>query len=408
VSERRLDGLAARIDERVPTPASFRSDVRGPRTAARVGVWLGLAFGLAFVTGVFSHVAQGRGADVPLPTGPAWLYAATQGVHVAAGTAAVPLLLVKLWSVYPRLFERPPRPARALVLHLLERGSIALLVGAAVFQLVTGLANSAQWYPWSFDFVSAHYALAWVAIGSVVLHVAVKLPVIRRALVEPVDDETPAGADAEPGADAVPAGSSAPDLTRRTLLRTTWLAAGVAVLATTAVGIPGLRRVAVLAVRSGEGPQGVPVNRSAAGAGVAETLADPGWRLRVIGPARTVELSLDELGAMAQRTADLPIACVEGWSAGATWSGVPVRDVVALVGGSGSDDVVVRSLQTAGAWRESRLPAEFVRHPDSLLALSLNGETLHPDHGYPCRLIAPARPGVTQTKWLREVEVTPA
>ena len=166
--------------------------------------------------------------------------------------------------------------------------------------------------------------------------------------------------------------------------------------------------MAVLSVRSGDGPQGVPVNRSAVAAGVTESLADPGWRLRVVGPARTVELSLDELTAMAQRTADLPIACVEGWSAGGTWSGVPVRDVVALVGGSQSDDVVLRSLQERGAWRESRLPAEFARHPDSLLALTLSGEPLHPDHGYPCRLIAPARPGVTQTKWLREVEVVPA
>jgi DMSO/TMAO reductase YedYZ molybdopterin-dependent catalytic subunit len=85
-----------------------------------------------------------------------------------------------------------------------------------------------------------------------------------------------------------------------------------------------------------------------------------------------------------------------------------VRDVVALVGGSGDDDVVFRSLQQAGAWRESRLPAEFARHPDSLLALTLAGEPLDPDHGYPCRLIAPARPGVTQTKWLREVEVVSA
>ncbi len=401
MSGRSLTGLAAAIDERLPAPAAFRSDVRGPRTAARIGVWLGVAFGVAFVTGVFSHVAQGRGADVPLPTGPAWLYLLTQGAHVAAGTAAVPLLLVKLWSVYPRLFERPPRPSRALVLHLLERGSIALLVGAAVFQLVTGLANSAQWYPWSFDFIAAHYALAWVAAGALVLHVAVKLPVIRQALAEPVDDEPATGPVDAP--ERVETG-----LSRRTLLRTTWLAAGVSVLATTAVGLPGLRRVAVLSVRSGEGPQGVPVNRSAVAAGVTEALADPGWRLRVIGPARTVELSLDELTAMAQRTADLPIACVEGWSAGGTWSGVPVRDVVALVGGSESDDVVLRSLQERGAWRESRLPAEFARHPDSLLALTLSGEPLHPDHGYPCRLIAPARPGVTQTKWLREVEVVPA
>lgn len=33
------------------------------------------------------------------------------------------------------------------------------------------------------------------------------------------------------------------------------------------------------------------------------------------------------------------------------------------------------------------------------------GEDLHIDHGYPCRLIAASRPGVTQTKWLSSLEV---
>jgi DMSO/TMAO reductase YedYZ molybdopterin-dependent catalytic subunit len=42
---------------------------------------------------------------------------------------------------------------------------------------------------------------------------------------------------------------------------------------------------------------------------------------------------------------------------------------------------------------------------DTLLALELNGEPLHPDHGYPVRLIAPNRPGVLQTKWLTRVRV---
>ncbi|MBM6403365.1 molybdopterin-dependent oxidoreductase [Phycicoccus sp. CSK15P-2] len=366
--------------------------MRGPRTAARVGAWLGVAFGVCFLTGLYSHFLQHPVAGLPLPTGPSRLYQVTQGLHVASGTAAVPLILVKLWSVFPRLVERPPLDPRRLALHLLERGSVLLLVGAGVFQLVTGLANSAQWYPWSFGFISAHYAMAWVAIGSVVVHVAVKLPVVREAFGAPLETRP-----ATPGAPS-----------RRTLLRTTWLSAAVAVVATTSVGVPGLRRVAVLAVRSGEGPQGVPVNRSAVGAQVVDVIDDPGWRLRVTGPDGMVELSLEDLRAMPQREAVLPIACVEGWSADGTWGGVSVLDVVARVGGTAQDDVVVRSLQARGGYRESTLPAAWVGEPDSLLALTLGGEPLHPDHGYPCRLIAPARPGVLQTKWLGEVEVVRA
>lgn len=392
MSERQLTGLAGRVDARLPHPEDFRSGLRGPRTTARLGGWLGIAFGVCFVTGLYSHYLQHPSPWVPLLTGPARLYQVTQGLHVAAGTAAVPLLLVKLWSVFPRFFQRPSAAPRRLLLDLLEKGSIALLVGSAVFQLVTGLANSAQWYPWSFDFISAHFALAWVAIGSVALHVAVKLPVVREAWGAPVETRP-----------AAPGG-----LSRRALLRTTWLSAAVAALTTTSVGIPGVRRLAVLAVRSGDGPQGVPINRSAIGADVVDLLHDPAWRLTVTGPAGAVELTLDDLRAMPQTEAVLPIACVEGWSAGGTWGGVRVRELVALVGGGTDRDVAFTSLQPRGGYRTSTLPAAWVGLDDSLVALTLAGEPLHPDHGFPCRLIAPARPGVLQTKWLSQVDVVPA
>lgn len=387
-----LTGVAARIERLVPAPDDFRSELRGPRTAVRVGMWLGIAFGVCFLTGLYSHYLQHPLGWLPLPTGPARIYQVSQTLHVAAGTASVPLLLVKLWSVFPRLFERPPRAPRRLLLHVLEKGSVALLVGSAIFQLATGLPNSAQWYPWSFDFIRSHFAVGWVAAGSILLHIAVKLPVIRAALGEPVERTAPA-----PGAPS-----------RRTLLTATWLAAGVAVVATSLSGVPGLRRISVLAVRSGEGPQGVPINVSAQAAAVTDAIDDPAWRLKVTGPTGTVELGLDDLRAMPQRTATLPIACVEGWSATGTWGGVSVRDVVALVGGTTSDDVVVRSLQERGAYKESTLPAAWVGEPDSLFALTLAGEPLDRDHGFPCRLIAPARPGVLQTKWLGEVEVVRA
>jgi DMSO/TMAO reductase YedYZ molybdopterin-dependent catalytic subunit len=42
---------------------------------------------------------------------------------------------------------------------------------------------------------------------------------------------------------------------------------------------------------------------------------------------------------------------------------------------------------------------------DTLLATGIDGEVLHPDHGFPARLIAPNRPGVEQTKWVGRLEV---
>src|SRR6185436_14968915 len=85
-----------------------------------------------------------------------------------------------LWSVYPKLFAWPP--ARNIV-HAIERLSLLLLVSAALFQLVTGVLNISLWYaPMPFYFPVAHYWTAWLAIGSILLHVAVKLPVIQRSL----------------------------------------------------------------------------------------------------------------------------------------------------------------------------------------------------------------------------------
>jgi DMSO/TMAO reductase YedYZ molybdopterin-dependent catalytic subunit len=48
---------------------------------------------------------------------------------------------------------------------------------------------------------------------------------------------------------------------------------------------------------------------------------------------------------------------------------------------------------------------EFAQDPTTLVALELNGEALDIDHGFPARIIAPDRPGVLQTKWLRSIEV---
>ena len=58
MSERTLSGIPARIEARIPRPEDFTSDLRGPRTTARVGTWLGVAFAVAFVTGLYSHASQ--------------------------------------------------------------------------------------------------------------------------------------------------------------------------------------------------------------------------------------------------------------------------------------------------------------------------------------------------------------
>src|SRR6202000_597712 len=87
-------------------------------------------------------------------TNPYWLYRVTQGTHVTLGLTLVPILLFKLWSVLPKLFEWPPLRSPA---HMLERLSLFLLVGGAVFEFVTGILNIQTWYPFPTSFYTLHF-----------------------------------------------------------------------------------------------------------------------------------------------------------------------------------------------------------------------------------------------------------
>lgn len=365
-------------------PPVFKGGLHDARTATSLGRWLGAAFAVCFVTGLVSHFMQhppGWLAD-EIPSRPVWGYRLSQGLHVASGIAAVPLLLAKLWAVYPRLFVWPPVRS---VRHGLERISVAVLVAGALFELATGLLNTAQWYPWAFSFVPVHYAVAWLVVGALLLHVAVKAPEIRAHW-------TRRGSAVEEDAD------------RRSFMAAVGAAVGAVTLTTVGQSFTPLKGFILFAPRHpDEGPQALPVNRTAAAAGVERVPAE-GYRLTVVGP-RTYALSLEALRALPQYEAELPIACVEGWSKSARWTGVRVVDLLEQAGAPAHARVRVVSLQLRGAYRVSELGPAHARDPLTLLALRLNGEELDRDHGFPVRLIAPNRPGVLQTKWVGRLEV---
>lgn len=381
--------LKKRLREPLPSPperlrrgpfreGAFPSSARSVRLTSLLGIALGVAFAICFGTGLLSHLIQHPPGWFWWPSRPVGLYRVTQGVHVATGLACVPLLGVKLWSVYPRLFAWPP--VRTIA-HAAERAGVAALVAAALFQVVSGVFNIERWYaPMPFFFTTGHYWVAWLAIGALLTHVGVQLPAVRSALQRPVE----------------PA--------RRALL--TGVAAAVGLITLTTVGqtVRPLSGLGLLAPRRpGDGPQGLPVNKTAAAAGVR---ADPEYRLVLTGPAGERSFDLAGLNALAQHRAELPIACVEGWSAGAVWDGIRLRDLVTLAGGDPDrSTVLVESLEQRGRYRATTVPPEHVRDPLTLIALRVGGEVLHPDHGYPARLIAPNRPGVLQTKWVGRITV---
>jgi DMSO/TMAO reductase YedYZ molybdopterin-dependent catalytic subunit len=407
----RLDRL---LGARLPSPpealrrgpfrvGAFRSPLHSERRAARVGVWLGVAFTVCFLTGLTSHLIQHPPSWFVWPASPVWLYRVSQGLHVATGLAAIPLLLVKLWTVYPKLFEWPPAGS---ISRAVSRLSILVLVGASTMQLLTGLINIAEFYPWAFFFTVTHYWTGWIAIGAVAVHVGAKAPEIRRGLARRGSPGASAGASAEQAAERTTVGADAEHnaVPRRAFVLAAGLGVGAVTLSTVGQSFSPLGEVSLLAPRQpGVGPQGLPVRQTAQRARIPEIGSD--YRLVVDGPTR-LELALADLAAFPQRTERLPITCVEGWSANATWTGVRLSDLLAEAGLGRDTQVTVESLQDGGLYRVSTVAPPHARSPLTLLATHLNGAPLHRDHGYPLRLIAPNRPGVMQTKWVTRVTPT--
>lgn len=360
------------------------------RTAAILGISLGVCFGICFLTGLYSHAAQQPPSWFTLPAAPGGLYRVTQGLHVATGIATIPLLLAKLWSVFPHLLRLPPITG---VAHLLERISLLPLVAGALFLLFSGVANIDLWYPLPFFFPTGHYWVAWLTIGAMVVHIGAKASIARQVVFTAVADrETDERPEHVHG--------------RRQFLTFVGAGAGLLTILTVGQTVAPLRRFALLAPRHPDiGDQGYPVNNTADEAHVTDLIADPGWRLRVTGAVTApLELSLDDLRRMAQAEATLPIACVEGWSASRAWRGVRLADLLDRAGAGPDATVTVVSLEQ-GLYARADINRSQARHQDTLLALEADGEVLSPDHGYPVRLIGPNRPGVMQTKWLSTIEV---
>lgn len=82
----------------------------------------------------------------------------------------------------------------------------------------------------------------------------------------------------------------------------------------------------------------------------------------------------------------------------AVWKGVPVRDILNLVGGprAGAEWVAV----LAADEYTTALPLDAIMDPRTLLVYEMNGEVLPREHGYPARLLVPDRYGMKNPKWV--------
>ncbi len=88
----------------------------------------------------------------------------------------------------------------------------------------------------------------------------------------------------------------------------------------------------------------------------------------------------------------------------AVWEGVPLRDLLALVGvRDGAVDLVSQGGDFPAMQRG--LPLAMAHDPDTVLVLRMNGEPLRAAHGGPVRLFVPGWAGIASTKWLVGLEV---
>lgn len=151
------------------------------------------------------------------------------------------------------------------------------------------------------------------------------------------------------------------------------------------------------------------------------------WTLAIDGEVSgTVTMSLDELRKLPSTTVTMTLECagngraffdppVAGiqWAKGAVgtarFTGVRLADVLKRAGAKSTGRFVYlngadRPLGTMPDFVR-QLPIEKAMHPDTILAFDMNGQPLHPLHGFPLRAIVPGWEGAYSIKWLTHLRV---
>jgi DMSO/TMAO reductase YedYZ molybdopterin-dependent catalytic subunit len=143
------------------------------------------------------------------------------------------------------------------------------------------------------------------------------------------------------------------------------------------------------------------------------------WRLTVDGMVkRPVSLSVAEVRKLPSRTQITRHDCVEGWSAIAQWTGVPVGLLLKTAGVAPQAKYVVfhcadnldgepekGGMQAPGQYYESLALVDAL-HPQTLIAHAQNGKPLDVAHGAPLRLRVERQLGYKQAKYVQRIELT--
>ncbi|MDP9908058.1 DMSO/TMAO reductase YedYZ molybdopterin-dependent catalytic subunit [Variovorax boronicumulans] len=128
------------------------------------------------------------------------------------------------------------------------------------------------------------------------------------------------------------------------------------------------------------------------------------YRLEVSGMvADKRRWTLAELRALPQEDQITRHICVEGWSAIGKWGGVRFADFLRHVGADLSAKYV--GFQCADDYHTS-IDMPTALHPQTLLALSYDGQPLPPKYGFPMKLRMPTKLGYKNPKHIQAMYVT--
>lgn len=128
------------------------------------------------------------------------------------------------------------------------------------------------------------------------------------------------------------------------------------------------------------------------------------FRLEVGGRvAERRSWTLDALRALPQVDQVTRHICVEGWSAIGKWGGVAFADFLRRAGADTSAKYV--GFVCADDYYTS-IDMATALHPQTLLALTWDGETLPPEYGFPMKLRMPTKLGYKNPKHVRAIFVT--
>lgn len=135
------------------------------------------------------------------------------------------------------------------------------------------------------------------------------------------------------------------------------------------------------------------------------------WRLRITGMVeQEVEVTLDELLALPLIETAVTLACVSnevggGLIGNAMWTGYPIRSLLERARPLADADMVLS--RSVDGFTASTPLGVLTDDRDAIFAVSMNGEPLPLEHGFPVRMVVPGLYGyVSATKWVTELTVT--